>query len=78
MKFEISYISREENVRTDLLDRLASTKGPGLNRMVIQETLEAPSIKIEEAMMLENTWGWLVPIIQYLTQYKLPEEGTEA
>lgn len=50
--FEVSHIPQEENFRFDHLARLASTKGPGLNRMVIQETLEASSTEMEEVMIL--------------------------
>lgn len=57
IKIEVSHIPQEENVRVDLLARLAITKGPELNRTVIQEKLEAPSTKIEEIMVLENIQG---------------------
>ena len=42
-EFKVNHIPREENFRSDLLARLASTKGSGLNMTVIQETLEAPN-----------------------------------
>ena len=34
-EFEINHIPKEENIRADVLARLASTKGPGLNKIVI-------------------------------------------
>lgn len=61
IKFEVSHIPREENARVDLLARLASTKGPGLNITVIQETLEAPkhgsegSHGVRKCMGLDDT-----------------------
>lgn len=39
------------------------TKDLGLNRMVIQETLEALSTEVEDMMVLENAKGWMTPII---------------
>lgn len=77
-KFEVSHIPREENATIDLLAQLATTNGHGLNKMVIHETLEAPSTKTEEAVILENSRGWMTPIIQYLTQEKLPDEKIKA
>lgn len=76
-EFEVNHIPREENVIADLLVRLTSTKGSSLNKEVIQETLETPIIEVEEVMTLNNARGWMVPIIQYLTQNELPEEEVE-
>ncbi|GAU49430.1 hypothetical protein TSUD_181770 [Trifolium subterraneum] len=42
--FELTYVPKEQNVRADLLAKLASTKKPGNHRTVIQETLKSPSI----------------------------------
>lgn len=42
-EFGINHIPMEENVSVDLLARLASTKGVGLKKTVIQETMESPS-----------------------------------
>ncbi|MCI36060.1 ribonuclease H protein [Trifolium medium] len=41
--FELIYVPREQNARADLLSKLASTKKPGNNRTVIQETITKPS-----------------------------------
>lgn len=77
-KFKVTPIPREENTRAYLLARLANKKGRGLNRTLIQETLETSSIKVDEVMVMENEKGWMTPIIQYLTHDKLPNEETEA
>ncbi|CAJ2657743.1 unnamed protein product [Trifolium pratense] len=37
--FELVYVPREQNMRADLLSKLASTKKPGSHRTVIQETI---------------------------------------
>lgn len=62
-KFEVTHIPREENTRANMLARLANTKGQRLNKMVIQETLEAPIIEVEKVMVLENVKGCMTPII---------------
>lgn len=50
-----------------MLARLANTKDPGLNKMVIQETLEIMIIEVDKVMVLKNATGGMTPIIQYLT-----------
>lgn len=57
VEFEVNHIPREENVRADLLARLLRTKGYNLNKMVIQETLDAPSTWPEEVMTLNQAKG---------------------
>nr|KYP33543.1 hypothetical protein KK1_045596 [Cajanus cajan] len=43
-EFTIKHVPREQNARTDLLSKLASTKRPGQHRTIIQETLHSPSL----------------------------------
>lgn len=49
-----------------------------MDDMVIQKTPEAPSTNVGEVMELNYVRGWMMPIIQYLTQNKLPREEAEA
>ncbi|XP_061360638.1 uncharacterized protein LOC133304610 [Gastrolobium bilobum] len=42
--FKMEHIPREQNSRADILSKLASTKGPGNNRSVIQQSVPNPSI----------------------------------
>lgn len=72
--FEINHIPKGENTRADLLAWLASSKTDGLNKTVIQETLETPSTKMEEVMILSEAHSWMAPIIRYLIQNELHEE----
>src|ERR1051325_6830834 len=76
--FEICHVPREENTRADLLARLASSKGSGVNKSVIQETLSVPSIEKEETLVVEEEDGWMTPIVQYLQQNVLPEDKERA
>ncbi|WJX52573.1 hypothetical protein P8452_38672 [Trifolium repens] len=50
--FELIYVPREQNSRADLLSKLASTKKPGNNRTVIQETIPKPSTESTEVIMV--------------------------
>lgn len=58
--------------------KLASTKRLGLNRTVIEETLDLPRTEVEKVMMIERGESWMTPIIEYLTNEHLPEEELEA
>ncbi|GAU39516.1 hypothetical protein TSUD_68800 [Trifolium subterraneum] len=75
--FELIYVPREQNARADLLSKLASTKKPGNNRTVIQETVAKPSTGDLEVWMVTRNDDWRTPIIQYLENEKLPEEKEE-
>ncbi|GAU30847.1 hypothetical protein TSUD_365550 [Trifolium subterraneum] len=67
----------EQNARADLLYKLASTKKPGNNRTIIQETVKKPSTGDLEVWMVTRNDDWRTPIIQYLENEKLPEEKEE-
>jgi hypothetical protein len=45
-------VPREQNSRADLLSKLASTKKPGNNRTVIQETIPKPSTEVPAVLMV--------------------------
>jgi hypothetical protein len=64
-------------VRPYLLSKLASTKKPGNNRTVIQETVTKPSTGDLEIWMVIRNDDWRTPIIQYLENEKMPEEKEE-
>ncbi|CAJ2632006.1 unnamed protein product [Trifolium pratense] len=76
--FELVYVPREQNMRADLLSKLASTKKPGSHRTVIQETIKTPSINGEEVMMVIEEEDWRSPIIRYLQKDELPKEREKA
>ncbi|KAK2410326.1 hypothetical protein QL285_045693 [Trifolium repens] len=77
-RFELIYVPREQNARADLLSKLASTKKPGNNRTVIQETIAKPSAETAEILMLVEGSDWRYPLIRYLQDEVLPEEKEEA
>ncbi|CAJ2652019.1 unnamed protein product [Trifolium pratense] len=76
--FELVYVPREQNMRADLLSKLASTKKPGSHRTVIQETIKTPSIGGEDLMMVIEEEDWRSPIIRYLQKDELPKEKEKA
>ncbi|PNX86818.1 gag-pol polyprotein, partial [Trifolium pratense] len=76
--FELVYVPREQNMRADLLSKLASTKKPGSHRTVIQETIKTPSISGEGLMMVIEEENWRSPIIWYLQKDELPKEKEKA
>jgi hypothetical protein len=77
-RFELIYVPREQNARADLLSKLASTKKPGNNRTVIQETISKLSAETAEILLVVEGSDWRYPIIKYLQDEILPEEKEEA
>ncbi|GAU24562.1 hypothetical protein TSUD_149030 [Trifolium subterraneum] len=76
--FELVHVPRYQNSRADLLSKLASTKKPGNNRTVIQETISTLStVASEMAFPLEQE-DWRSPIIKYLKSDELPSEREKA
>ncbi|KAK2373754.1 hypothetical protein QL285_074768 [Trifolium repens] len=76
--FELIYVPREQNARADLLSKLASTKKPGNNRTIIQETIAKPSAETTEILMVVEASDWRHPLIRYLQDEAFPEEQEEA
>jgi ribonuclease HI len=76
--FELIYVPREQNSRADLLSKLASTKKPGNNRTVIQETIAKPTAETVEILMVVEGSDWRYPLIRYLQEEILPEEKEQA
>jgi hydroxymethylglutaryl-CoA reductase len=76
--FEAIFVPREDNARTDLLAKLASTKKPGNNRMVIQEIINTPSTEAMGVNMIsDDEQGWMTPIVRYLTGSFQPKNDEE-
>lgn len=78
-KLKVEHVPHEQNVRADLLAKLASTKRPGNNRSVIQETIKRPSIDVEATLQIVAACeDWRRPIMDYLEQGVEPEDKLEA
>ena len=70
----VAHIPREENVRADILSKLASTKGPGNHRTVIQQNLTEPSC----VMTISASTDWRKSIQDYLERGIIPTDPTAA
>jgi len=60
------------------LARLASTKRPGNNRIVVQEVVTSPNTESQEVLVISaEAEGWMTPIIKYLTGSFSPKSDEE-
>ncbi|XP_020231907.1 uncharacterized protein LOC109812370 [Cajanus cajan] len=77
--FQMEHIPRAQNARADLLSKLASTKRPGQHKIIIQETIAAPSCQVT-AIFANNSYqqGWMADIWKYLKDGTLPDSKVEA
>nr|KYP38150.1 Uncharacterized protein Mb2253c family [Cajanus cajan] len=78
-EFTIQHVPQEQNVRADLLSKLASTKRPGQHRTIIQETMHSPSLD-DKVVNTNNSkdHGWMTGIWSYLKEGVLPKDKDEA
>ena len=64
---EVRHVLREENIRADILSKLASIKHGGNNQSLIQETLKFPSITDSlPILVVKEISNWMTSIIHYL------------
>ncbi|XP_061374215.1 uncharacterized protein LOC133316476 [Gastrolobium bilobum] len=77
---EVEHIRRSENTRANILAKLASTKSPGNNRVVVQQNLPNPCIimSISDVAIEIAKESWTMPIINYLSKGTLPLDQNEA
>ncbi|XP_057444888.1 uncharacterized protein LOC130737133 [Lotus japonicus] len=62
----VEFVPRTQNQRADALEKLASTRKPGNNRSVIQETLANPSIEGVLVASVDRQETWMDPIVDIL------------
>ena len=76
---EVRHVHWAENIKADILSKLASTKTGGSNKSLIQEVLKTPSIAdpVSVVAMDENP-SWMTPIVRYLLNGALPSDSMEA
>ncbi|XP_061360568.1 uncharacterized protein LOC133304534 [Gastrolobium bilobum] len=67
-KVEVSHIPRNENSRADILSKLASTKGWGNHRTVVEQSIPEPTY----VMQISEKDDWRYLIIDYLENGTLP------
>ena len=67
--YNLQRIPREENSQTDALTKIASAKATINNKMIIQETLQAPYT--DTVMNVEKRESWITLIICFLKRSEL-------
>ncbi|XP_061376587.1 uncharacterized protein LOC133318592 [Gastrolobium bilobum] len=72
-EIRVEHIRRNENVRADILSKLASTKATGNLRTIIQQSIQAPSV-----VWMVKEVDWRSPIQDFLEKRKEPGEKMEA
>ncbi|GJX98006.1 reverse transcriptase domain-containing protein [Tanacetum coccineum] len=79
-KFSIEQVPRSENKKADVLSKIASTSFAHLTKQVLVETLKRKSIKEREilAIVEEEEYCWMTPLVEYLTEGTLPAEIKKA
>ncbi|GJZ83528.1 reverse transcriptase domain-containing protein [Tanacetum coccineum] len=73
-------IPRNKNQKADVLSKLASVAFNHLTKEILVETLDMPSMDMEEINAIVEKEGemWMTPIINYLKRRVWPEDQNEA
>ncbi|GKC38167.1 reverse transcriptase domain-containing protein [Tanacetum coccineum] len=78
--FSIEQVPRSKNKKADALSKFASTSFTHLTKQVLVETLKRKSIEEKEilAVVEEEGYCWMSPLIEYLMEGTLPKEAKKA
>ncbi|GJZ32705.1 reverse transcriptase domain-containing protein [Tanacetum coccineum] len=78
--FSIEQVPRSENKKADALSKIASTSFAHLTKHVLVETLESKSLEEREilAIVEEEGYCWMTPLVEYLTEGTLPTKTKKA
>jgi len=79
---EVTHVPREQNTRADILSKLASTRTANVNKTVIQEVLNEPSVQRQQSQPLDinaiiGMEDWRAPITRYIRSGELPSDPSE-
>ncbi|GKA09809.1 reverse transcriptase domain-containing protein [Tanacetum coccineum] len=79
-KFSIDQVPRSENKKADALSKIAYTSFAYLTKQVLVEALKIKSIEEKEilAIVEEEEYCWMTPLVEYLTEGTLPAETKKA
>ncbi|XP_061336845.1 uncharacterized protein LOC133283932 [Gastrolobium bilobum] len=77
---EVEHIRCTENTRADILSKLASTKSPGNNRSIVQQSMPNPCVVmcISEQAPGATEETWITPIVNYLAEGDVPPNQKDA
>ncbi|GJS31725.1 reverse transcriptase domain-containing protein [Tanacetum coccineum] len=78
--FSLEQVPRSKNKKADALSKITSTSFAHLTKQVLVETLKRKSIDEREilAIVEEEGYCWMTPLIEYLTEGTLPVETKKA
>ncbi|GKB97209.1 reverse transcriptase domain-containing protein [Tanacetum coccineum] len=78
--FLYEQVSQSENKKADALSKIASTSFAHLTKQVLVEILKKKSIEEHEvlAVVEEEGYCWMTPLIEYLAEGTLPEDTKKA
>ena len=77
--FNIRQILRLENIRADLLSKLAMLAPAELPKGVLFEVLKCPSMEESRPVLeIDHEPSWIDPLITYLRDGVLPQDAKEA
>ncbi|GKE78124.1 reverse transcriptase domain-containing protein, partial [Tanacetum coccineum] len=79
-KFSIEQVPRSENKKADALSKIASTSFAHLTKQVLVEVMKEKSIEEKDilAVVEEEGYCWMTPLLEYLTDGTLPAETKKA
>ncbi|GKA36299.1 reverse transcriptase domain-containing protein [Tanacetum coccineum] len=79
-EFSIEQVPRSENKKADALNKITSTSFATLTKQVLVEVLKEKSIKEKEilAVVEEEGYSWMTPLLEYFTDGTLPAETKRA
>ncbi|GJX94410.1 reverse transcriptase domain-containing protein [Tanacetum coccineum] len=79
-KVDSRLVPLSENKKADALSKIASTSFAHLTKQVLVETLKIKSIEEREilAVVEEEGYCWMTPLVEYLTEGTLPAETKKA
>ncbi|XP_038972181.1 uncharacterized protein LOC120104693 [Phoenix dactylifera] len=77
--FNIQHIPRMENLRADLLSKLATSRMSELPKATVLEYLQTPSTEEPEpAMCIDTEPSWIDELVNYLQSEVLPDDELES
>ncbi|XP_038982200.1 uncharacterized protein LOC120110682 [Phoenix dactylifera] len=77
--FNIQHIPRTENLRADLLSKLATSRMSELPKAMALEYLQTPSTEEPDpAMCIDTELSWIDELVDYLQSEVLPEDELES
>ncbi|XP_057732938.1 uncharacterized protein LOC130948245 [Arachis stenosperma] len=70
--FNILHVKREQNVRADILSKLAATRANTQTSALTQLSLEKPSTELLHVMSINNLHDWRTPFLEYISTGTIP------